>query len=182
MQNSFTPMPDIVMVNQLSTERLLLTPVTYKDAADIFDLFTDKKVLKNYGIPPHKNLEESKKLIRLLTNNNHFSWGIRQKNKPDKLIGLCSLHDWHKAGRNIEIGCTLSSRYWGLGFMQEAFRKLIDYAADNLQVKQIIGKTTIENGRAIRLVEKLGFVQWDTYAERQADGEEKQVVILVKEV
>ena len=72
-------MPENVKVEQLSTERLLLTPVTYADANDIFDLFTDKKVLKNYGIPPHKNLEESKKLIRLLTNHNHFSWGIRQK-------------------------------------------------------------------------------------------------------
>ncbi len=175
-------MSEIVTVEQLSTERLLMTPVTHKDAADVFDLFTDKKVLKNYGIPPHKNLEESKKLIRLLTNNNHFSWGIRQKNKPEKLIGLCSLHDWNKAEKTIDIGCTLSSRHWGQGIMQEAFKKLIEYAFQNLQVHQIIGKTTVENGRAIRLVENLGFTQRDTYSERQSNGKEKQVVILIKEI
>jgi ribosomal-protein-alanine N-acetyltransferase len=175
-------MPENVKVEQLSTERLLLTPVTYADANDIFDLFTDKKVLKNYGIPPHKNLEESKKLIRLLTNHNHFSWGIRQKNKPERLIGLCSLHDWNKAEQHIEIGCTLSSRYWGMGIMQEAFRKLLEYADKYLHVQQVIGKTTVENGRAIKLVEKLGFTQRDTYSERQPNGERKQVVVLIKEV
>lgn len=175
-------MKEIVPVEQLSTARLLLMPVTYKDAADIFELFTDKKVLKNYGIPPHRNLEDSKKLIRLLGNNNHFSWGIRQVNKSDKLIGLCSLHDWNREEKNIEIGCTLSSRYWGLGIMQEAFKRLIEYAIQNLQVQQIIGKTTIENGRAIKLVEKLGFTQRDTYSERQSNGKQKQVVILVKDV
>ena len=86
-------MQESEIVEPLSTERLLLMPITNKDAPDIFELFTDKKVLKNYGIPAHKNLEETKKLIRLLTNKNHFSWGIRKKIKPDKLIGLCSLHD-----------------------------------------------------------------------------------------
>lgn len=166
----------------LSTERLLLTPVTYADAKDVFELFTDKKVLKNYGIPPHKNLDESKKLIRLLTNHNHFSWGIRQKNKPERLIGLCSLHDWNKAAQQVEIGCTLSSKHWGLGIMQEAFKKLIDYAVQQLQVQQIIGKTTVENGRAIKLVEKLGFTQRDTYSERQPNGDRKQVVVLIKEI
>jgi RimJ/RimL family protein N-acetyltransferase len=172
----------IAIVEQLSTERLLLSPVSYKDTSDIFEMFTDKKVLKNYGIPPHKNLEETRKLIRLITNDNHFSWGIRQKHKPDKLIGLCSLHDWHKAEKNIEIGCTLSSRYWGMGIMQEAFRELIRYATQHLQVQQVIGKTTIENTKAIRLVEKLGFVLRDTYCERQANGEVSQVVILVKDL
>lgn len=169
-------------VDQLSTERLLLLPVTYKDAADVFELFTDKKVLKNYGIPAHQNLEESKKLIRLLTNKNHFSWGIRQKNKPEKLIGLCSLHDWNKADQHIEIGCTLSSRYWGMGIMQEAFLRLIAYAGEHLHVQQIVGKTTVENGRAIKLVEKLGFIQRDTYSERKSNGKQKQVVILIKDI
>jgi ribosomal-protein-alanine N-acetyltransferase len=173
---------ETALVEQLSSARLLLLPVTYRDTADLFELFTDKKVLKNYGIPAHKNLEESKKLIRLLTNSKHLSWGIRQKQKPDKLIGLCSLHDWNKSAKNIEIGCTLSSRYWGLGFMQEAFKILIDYAHQQLQVQQIIGKTTAENTKAIRLVEKLGFVQRDTYSERQANREEVQVVIMVKDL
>jgi RimJ/RimL family protein N-acetyltransferase len=175
-------MKETEIVEPLSTLRLLLTPISSKDAADIFELFTDKKVLKNYGIAPHKNLAETRKLIELLTNPNHLSWGIRQKSKTDKLIGLCSLHDWNKAQRNIEIGCTLSSRYWGLGIMQEAFKVLIDYAAQNLQVQQIIGKTTIENARAIRLVEKLGFIQRDTYSERKPNGDIVQVVKLVKDV
>jgi ribosomal-protein-alanine N-acetyltransferase len=173
---------ETALVTPLSSERLLLLPVTFRDTAAIFELFTDKKVLKNYGIPPHKNMEESKKLIRLLTNHNHLSWGIRQKQKPDKLIGLCSLHDWNKSASNIEIGCTLSSRYWGVGFMQEAFRVLIEYARQQLQVQQIIGKTTAENTKAIRLVEKLGFVQRDTYSERQANREVVQVVILAKDL
>ena len=169
-------------VEPLFTGRLLLTPISLTDAADIFDLFTDKKILKNYGIPPHKNLQETIKLIRLLTNHKHFSWGIRLKTKPEKLIGLCSLHDWNRPEKNIEIGCTLSSRYWGLGIMQEAFKELIHYAGLHLQVEQVIGKTTVENARAIRLVEKLGFVQRDTFSERQANGKQTQVVILVKEM
>jgi ribosomal-protein-alanine N-acetyltransferase len=169
-------------LEQLSTERLLLLPISQKDVADIFGLFTDKRVLKNYGIPPHKNLEETRKLVRLLTNTHHLSWGIRLKTKPEKLIGLCSLHDWNKPEKNIEIGCTLSSRFWGLGIMQEAFKKLIEYAAQQLHVQQVIGKTTIENARAIKLVEKLGFVQKDTYSERQANGEYRQVVMLVMNV
>jgi RimJ/RimL family protein N-acetyltransferase len=66
--------------------------------------------------------------------------------------------------------------------MQEAFKKLIEYAAQQLHVQQVIGKTTIENARAIKLVEKLGFVQKDTYSERQANGEYRQVVMLVMNV
>ncbi len=172
----------VIMPEELSTERLLLTPVSDDDAANIFDLFTDKKVLKNYGIAPHKNIGETKKLIGILNNANHISWGIRLKSKPAKLIGICSLHDWHKQEESIEIGCTLSSRYWGQGIMQEAFKRLIDYAFTQLQVKQIRGKTTIDNSRAIRLVEKLDFVQRDTYSERQTNGEIRQVVILTKDI
>jgi ribosomal-protein-alanine N-acetyltransferase len=173
---------EIALVHPFSTERLLLLPLTPKDAADVFELFTDKKVLKNYGIPAHKNLEETRKLIRLLTNQQHLSWGIRQKQKPDKLIGICSLHDWNKRESNIEIGCTLASRYWGMGIMQEAFKALLDYTQQTLPVKQVIGKTTAENTKAIRLVEKLGFMQKDTYCERQKGGKQVQVVILVKEL
>jgi RimJ/RimL family protein N-acetyltransferase len=66
--------------------------------------------------------------------------------------------------------------------MQEAFKELIRFAHQYLKVEQVTGKTTAENTRAIRLVEKLGFVQRDTFSERQPNGKATQVVILVKDL
>lgn len=43
-------------------------------------------------------------------------------------MGICSLHNYDKTNKTIEIGGTLLPEFWGKDIMKEAFLILIDKA------------------------------------------------------
>lgn len=56
----------------------------------------------------------------------------------------------------VEIGWRLSSHHWGHGYATEGAKAVLDYAFNQLGLKEIVSLTVPANTRSIRVMEKIG--------------------------
>lgn len=59
--------------------------------------------------------------------------------------------------RSLELGYSLSEKYWGQGIMTEAGLAVIKYTFENTDVEVISITTAPKNERSKKVIEKLGF-------------------------
>lgn len=84
-------------------------------------------------------------------------WGIAD-NLTNKIIGTCGYYRGLDKGTG-ELGCVLLPQYRGKGFMTSPMSLAIDFGIKNIGLKRIWAITTQQNGKAIRLLERLNFVK-----------------------
>ena len=149
---------------ELETSRLMLNQLSKHDSHSLFNIFSDKNVIKFYDIDVYYCEDQSLKLIALF--NTRFieavgiRWAIRLKD-TGKLIGTCGFNSWNQKMKNAGIGYELSSEYWGYGYATEALHRVIDSAfSNNLplgELYRIQGDTMLGNGASESVLIKLGF-------------------------
>ena len=144
-------------MKSLETERLVLTMFTEDDAADLYEYAKNPNVGPHAGWSPHKDTEESLRIIRELFIPNQ-TWAIRKKDE-DKVVGSISLEpDRYRPDANSkELGYSLAEDCWGQGIMTEAAKEVIRFAFDELGLDQIGICTGEANRRSQRVIEKCGF-------------------------
>ena len=72
-------------------------------------------------------------------------------------IGTCGFHCWNKEKSSAEVGYDLKEAFWGNGYMQEALKEIIAFAAKSMNIKRIDAVIYVENPKSISVVERLGF-------------------------
>lgn len=149
---------------ELETSRLILNKLSRNDGLDLFNIFSDKDVVKYYDIDVYNSEAQSLALIEFF--NNRFAdkagirWAIRMKSSGE-LIGTCGFNTWNPKMKNASIGYELSSMYWGRGFASEAIHKIIEFAFsaetpfDGLY--RIQGDIMLGNIASEIVLKKLGF-------------------------
>ena len=144
-------------MKELKTERLILKPYTIADAEGLYEYAKDPEVGPIAGWAPHKDVEESRKIIEELFMPED-SWAIRLKGE-DRVIGSIALEfDKYRPDSNSrELGYSLGKNYWGHGIMTEAARAVIKFGFEDLSLDQIGICTSIVNKRSQRVIEKCGF-------------------------
>lgn len=144
-------------MKSLETERLVLTMFTEDDAVDLYEYAKNPNVGPHAGWSPHKDMEESLRIIRELFIPNQ-TWAIRKKDE-DKVVGSISLEpDRYRPDANSkELGYSLAEDCWGQGIMTEAAKEVIRFAFDELGLDQIGICTGEANRRSQRVIEKCGF-------------------------
>lgn len=147
----------------LETERLILTMFTMEDAADLYAYAKNPNVGPHAGWSPHRDIEESKEIIRDLFLPNE-SWAIRLKEKEKEgalapVIGSISLEPdrFRPDANSKELGYSLSEEYWGKGLMTEAAKEVLRFAFEELGLSQVAICTGPDNKRSQRIIEKCGF-------------------------
>lgn len=88
---------------------------------------------------------------------NSIHWGIEDK-LTNKIVGTCGYYRGLDKGEG-ELGCVLLPQYRGQGYMTLAMLLAIEFGLNNIGLKRIWARTTKQNGKAIKLVEKLNFVK-----------------------
>lgn len=83
---------------------------------------------------------------------------IKTNDNPNAIIGDIALHHYNIEDKSIQFGGTILSTYWGKNIMKLAFEQVKEVIHQEFEVNKILGVTTPDNSKAIRLVEKLGFV------------------------
>lgn len=147
--------------NLLETERLVLRVRTVADAVDIFDYASRPEVSYPAGFPPVKTLEdEIYYLEHILPERNQkenlpAGYGIVVKG-TDKIVGSVDFNHRHEDDV-LEIGYLLHPDYWGLGYVPEAARALIDLGFKDLGLHKIELTCFGYNVQSQRVAEKLGF-------------------------
>ena len=145
----------------LETQRLILRKWTEEDAESLFEYAKDPEVGPITGWPPHKNVEESKNVIRNVLNGAECYAICRKENNiaigSIELI-LNSHTDMTERDDECELGYWLGQPFWGRGYMPEAASALIRHGFEDLGMTTIWCGYYDGNRKSKRVQEKLGFV------------------------
>ena len=145
----------------LETQRLILRKWTEEDAESLFEYAKDPEVGPITGWPPHKNVEESKNVIRNVLNGAECYAICRKENNiaigSIELI-LNSHTDMTERDDECELGYWLGQPFWGRGYMTESASALIRHWFEDLGMTTIWCGYYDGNRKSKRVQEKLGFV------------------------
>jgi RimJ/RimL family protein N-acetyltransferase len=77
----------------------------------------------------------------------------------DEIIGDIGVHFPGNMPQQVDIGCTLSPKYQGLGYATEALIAVIDYLYGKMDNHRVFASTDPANQRAVALLERMGMRQ-----------------------
>ncbi|TCC89188.1 N-acetyltransferase [Pedobacter frigiditerrae] len=154
LNKNFTPFPI------LKTERLTLRQLEIGDDQEIFTLRSDSEINKYLDRKRSDSLEDAKSFINNILTNGALYWAITLGNN-NRLIGTICLYGFSDQNRSCEIGYELLTNFQGQGIMQEAAKKVIDYAFNTIEVQKIEAFLHKDNQRSVQLLDKLSFKKSD---------------------
>lgn len=155
----------------LTTDRLLLKPLSKSNLSDAIELDTNPKVMKYIsGGQPRSIAYISKWLERMVTHHKDYGFGLMATYLKDsgEFIGWSGLKDLDGSNK-IELGYRLLDNFWGKGYATEASRALISFAQQTLKLEVLSAITVSENKGSIQVLEKCGFKQLGTAHYYQTD-------------
>jgi len=149
----------------LQTERLLLRPWEDADAENLYKYAKDPDIGPIAGWPAHKNVEESRNVIRDVFSKPE-NYAICEK-ENGLAIGAISLKlngntDMTERDDECELGYWLGKPFWGCGYVPEAVRELLRHGFEDLGMTTIWCGYYDGNTKSKRVQEKVGFVYHHT--------------------
>lgn len=148
---------------RIETNRLLLTHLLDSDAAKVFSLFSDSRIIEFYDLEAFTKEDEARSWIHKhrgrFENGEGIRWAIRHKEKG-LLLGTCGFNALADRQHSGEIGYEISPDYWGDGIATEAVRAIIEWAFTTglkLPLRRIVARTMLNNEASAGLLKKLGF-------------------------
>lgn len=150
----------ISQVNLL-TKRLCLRSLKLSDAQALVQLRCNEEVNTFIDRPKNTSLDEAKllieKIINATKNKDSFYWAITL-NEDDTPIGTICLWNIEYEKSLAEIGYELLPEYQGKGLMQQAFKAVIDFAFNKMNIEIITAWVQKGNEKSIKIVLKNSFL------------------------
>jgi len=148
----------------LETERFILRRWEDTDAENLYEYAKDPDVGPIAGWPPHRDLNESRDVIRNVLSGKE-AYAICLKSDC-KAIGTVELKlnghtDLTERDDECELGYWLGKPFWGQGIMPEAVREILRHAFEDLGMTRVWVGYYEGNAKSKRVQEKCGFrFQW----------------------
>ena len=145
----------------LETKRLILRRWEDSDADDLYFYASDPDVGPIAGWPAHKNIDESRDVIRNVLNGKE-AYAVCLK-EDGKAIGAIELKlkghtDMTDRDDECELGFWIGVPFWGRGFMTEAGKEVLRHGFEDLGMRRIWCGYYAGNDASRRVQEKLGFI------------------------
>ena len=144
----------------IETDRLILRPWLDSDAEVLFRYASDPDVGPRAGWPPHKDIEESRRVIRdIFTNDRTWAVTLRETGEAVGCMGYF-IHGESNipiGEGDAEIGYWIAKPYWNHGIATEALRAMIDYCFNVKGFLTLWSDFFIDNPASGRVMEKCGF-------------------------
>lgn len=140
----------------ITTERLLLRPLTLDDAEAAFEWTGDKRVAKYMIYSTHESIETTKEWLRTVkSTDTQFEFGFVRKS-DNKLIGSGGINlkedGFWEFGYNFRFDC------WGMGYATEASKAMIDHVRSKFGDVPLRAECAAENTASAHVIEKCGLV------------------------
>lgn len=149
----------------LHTPRLTLRPWRPDDLDDFYAYAREDGVGQMAGWLPHKNREETRKILDLFIGQ-HKTFALEYQGSVVGSLGVECYDEEHypelAAYRGREIGYVLAKPCWGRGLMPEAVQEVIRYLFEVEKLDFLIAGHFERNTRSARVIEKCGFVYCKT--------------------
>jgi len=144
---------------RIETERLILREISQDDTTAIFRNFSNPDISRWFFKQPHTEITQTAQFIEQFISDfkqgKGLTWAITLKDNGN-CIGTCGYGEVEIGDRG-EIGFDLAKENWGKGLMIESLKAVINYGLTVLKLSKIEAHTYLDNIRARRLLEKLGF-------------------------
>lgn len=144
------------MSPRITTDRLLLRPLTLDDAEAAFEWTGDDRVARYMIYSTHESVETTREWLRsIVTSDTRFEFGFVRRN-DDKLIGsggIRLLEDgFWEFGYNFRYDC------WGMGYATEASKAMIELVRSKFGDVMLRAECAVENTASAHVIEKCGLV------------------------
>ncbi len=145
----------------IKTERLLLRPFCIEDTNDVFRCWeSDPDVAKYMFWRSHNDINKTKEWIAFelaqIPSDCWFRWAVTTLD-TNELIGTGLIY-FEEEYHLFEIGYNFGKKYWGKGYATETMRAIIDFAQNDLMIRELVGRYAKDNQDSGKVLEKLGFV------------------------
>lgn len=140
----------------ITTDRLILRPLTLDDADVAFEWTGDERVARYMIYSTHESVETTKEWLRTVkSTDTRFEFGFVRKS-DNKLIGSggIGLKDdgFWEFGYNFRYDC------WGMGYATEASMAMIDHVRKSFGDVRLKAECAAENTASAHVIEKCGLV------------------------
>lgn len=149
---------NLIGTKVITLDRIYLRQFNMNDVDDLFEYASNKDITEHLTWNPHKNKEETRLLLQNLFtkyDESTFRWAIVFK-ENNKLIGSIDSVKLDKINETAEIGYVLNIAYHNQGIMSEAFKGVINYLFNEVNLKEISACFELGNEASKRVMEKCG--------------------------
>jgi [ribosomal protein S5]-alanine N-acetyltransferase len=150
------------MNHVLTTERLVLYPVTPRDHAALLAHWTTRDVrrfLFDGGVMSADEITEAiEDSARDFAAAGYGLWLIKEKDQTD-LVGTAGLRPLEHLG--LEIFYSLAPGWWGKGYATEAARAVVEHALGPLGLPEVLAEVDEGNTASVAVIERLGMTAFE---------------------
>lgn len=162
----------------IETDRLILRPFISDDLEAMFNNWeSDPKVTEFLRWQTYTSISDAKEILDTWIDSykdpDFYQWAIVPKDLSEP-IGSISVVGKNEALNIIHIGYCIGSRWWKKGITTEAFRALIPFFFEEVEVNRIEAQHDPNNPGSGRVMQKCGLKYEGTL--RQADWSNKGIV------
>ena len=152
----------------LETDRLTLHPMVEGDAPALFAILGDPHAMRFWQRPPIARLAVVEEMVReqIAATPLCRYWTVW---RDGDAVGSCDLSFISPEDGQAQTGFLIRRDQWGQGLATEAMAAVTAHAFGPLGLSLLVARTHVENLRARRLLERLGFAL-DRIEESDAPG------------
>ena len=147
-------------VEVMATPRLLLAPLTDRDASFILGLLNEPSFLRYIGDRGVHSIEDACRYIQdgPVASYARHGFGLLRVGLQDGdiPIGICGILK-RDALPDPDLGFSFLPAYWSKGYAHEAASAVMLHARGPLALHRIVAITSLDNEPSIRLLDKLQF-------------------------
>jgi [ribosomal protein S5]-alanine N-acetyltransferase len=156
----FPEFPLMLIPPTLTTERLVLRPLTLADADALFAACSNPRLTEYTLFETHQTREASVSFLTQYAFANYLQGaidplGVALRESPSQLVGCCGIM-LTDSPFTRELGYWIAEPMWNRGYATEVVGELIRFAfehdAQRVQARVIVGNTA-----SVRVLEKAGF-------------------------
>lgn len=139
-----------------------MRPFADTDAAAIYALQSNARVLRYWDSPPWKERSRAQEFLATCRKMEQEGSGARfaiEAMPEQGFIGWCAMFRWNPTYRSLGIGYCLDEPAWGKGYAVEAVSAMLEWAFGALDLNRVDAELDTRNAASARVLEKLGFVR-----------------------
>jgi [ribosomal protein S5]-alanine N-acetyltransferase len=145
----------------LTTERLILRPVTSADHADLLGHWTTPDVRRFLFDGAVLSPDEITGVIEDSAGSfaaaGYGLWLVRERDGTD-LVGTAGLRPLEDLG--LEVIYSLAPGAWGRGYATEAARAVVEHALGPLGLTEVLAEVDEGNEASVKVIERLGMTRF----------------------
>ncbi len=149
---------------RIETERLVLRRFCLRDCDDMFTWASNMEVVKYLSSYPHKNIEDSKKILKCwikeYKKENRYNWAIEYSGR---VIGNVDVVSQDDRCFSCGLGWQIDMPYWNKGIMTEAAGAVVDYLFGKVGYDRITSGHDTRNIGSGRVMQKIGMTLEGTF-------------------